>query len=56
MSERRSNNTNTAATDVDELAVEDEEGTSTMAIRVLLNKNFDDPHLQCYLDSEQKKR
>jgi hypothetical protein len=56
MSERRSSSTTTAATDVDELAVEDEEGTATMDIRASLNKIFDEPHLQCYLDSEQKKR
>jgi hypothetical protein len=29
--------------------------TSTMDVHASLNKNFEDPHLQCYLDNKQKK-
>jgi hypothetical protein len=33
-----------------------EEGTSTVDICLLTNKIWDDCHLECYLDNEQRKR
>jgi hypothetical protein len=48
--------TKSTANNIKDEGDEVEEGTSMVDIHLLMNKIWDDCHLECYLDSEQRKR